>query len=112
MLHNTPYIFAFRAALQRSEWDLFLAGTQRCSWDSESASRSEANGASNRGGKTAHGLGGDKFARIVNRLLNTIGGVFAVIGNVGPDIKNIRFGKRRQNVSVHFLDKRQSSFIA
>jgi hypothetical protein len=41
-----------------------------------------------------------------------IGRAFAVIGNVTPDVKNIRFGKRRESVNAHRLDKRQTSFIA
>ncbi len=30
----------------------------------------------------------------------TVGGVFAVIGNVTPDVENIRFGKRRETYAL------------
>ena len=60
----------------------------------------------------AHGRVGNKRASVVNRLLYAVGGVFAVIGNVRPDVENIRLGKRRESISAHRFDKRQSSFIA
>jgi len=63
-------------------------------------------------GMAAHGRFGNKRASVVNRLFYAVGGVFAVIGNVTPDVKNIRFGKRRESINAHRLDKRQSSFIA
>ncbi len=60
----------------------------------------------------AHGSLGNKRASVVNRLFYAVGGVFAVIGNVRPDVENIRFGKRRESITAHRLDERQSSFIA
>ena len=63
-------------------------------------------------GMAAHGRLGNRRASVVNRLFYAPGGVFAVIGNVTPDVKNIRFGKRRESINAHRLDKRQSSFIA
>jgi len=63
-------------------------------------------------GMAAHGRFGNKHASVVNRLFYAVGGVFAVTGNVTPEVKNIRFGKRRESTNAHRLDKRQSSFIA
>jgi hypothetical protein len=60
----------------------------------------------------AHGSPGNKGARVIDCSFYAVGGVFAVIGNVTPDIKDIGFGKRRESISAHRLDKRQSSFIA
>ena len=37
--------------------------------------------------------------------------IYAVV-IILSDVKNICFGKRRESISVHRLDKRQSSFIA
>jgi hypothetical protein len=61
---------------------------------------------------TAHGGLGNQRASVVNRLFYAFGGVFAVIGNVAPDVNNIRLGKRRESINAYRLDKRQSSFIA
>jgi hypothetical protein len=54
----------------------------------------------------AHGGLGNECAGIVDRLLNTVGGVFAVIRDVRPDVENIGFGEwgkdvrhRRSNLS-------------
>ena len=63
-------------------------------------------------GMAAHGGLGNQRASIVNRLFYAVGGIFTVIGNVTPDVKNICFGKRRESINAHRLDKRQSSFIA
>ena len=63
-------------------------------------------------GMAAHGSLGNKRASVLDRSLYAVGGVFIVIGNVRPDIENIRFGKRRKNINAHRLDERQSSFIA
>ena len=46
------------------------------------------------------------------RLFYAVGGVLVVTGNVRPDVENIRFGKRRERINAHRLDKRQPSFIA
>ena len=49
---------------------------------------------------------------IVNRLFYAVGGVLIVIGNVRPDVENVGFRERRQNVGDHRLAARQSSFSA
>jgi hypothetical protein len=59
----------------------------------------------------AHGSFGDKPASVVDRLLYSVCCVFVVIGNVGPDLENIRFGKGREDIDAHRFDKRQPSFI-
>ena len=38
----------------------------------------------------------NKSASVVNRLLYAVGGVFVVISNVRPNVKNVRFGKGRE----------------
>ena len=62
-------------------------------------------------GMAARGGLGNQRASVINRLFYAVGGVFAVIGNVTPDVKNVGFGKRRESINAHRLDKRQSSFI-
>lgn len=47
-----------------------------------------------RPGVATHRSLGDKGASIVDRLFYAIGGVFVVIGDVRPNIENIRFGER------------------
>ena len=59
----------------------------------------------------AHGRFGKKRTSGLDRPFDAVGGAFAVIGNVRPDVKNIRFGERRKNINAHRLDKRQLSFI-
>lgn len=61
---------------------------------------------------SARRLGGNEHASVINRLFHTVRGRFAVVGNIRPDTENIRFGKRREGIRDHLLDKRQSSFIA
>lgn len=46
-------------------------------------------------GVAAQGAFGDESASIINRLLYPVGGIFAVLGNVRPDVKDVRFGKGR-----------------
>jgi hypothetical protein len=60
----------------------------------------------------AHGRFGNKRTSVVNRLFYAVGGALVVTGNVRPDVKNICFGKRRERINAHRLDKRQPSFIA
>ena len=55
---------------------------------------------------------GNQRASVVNSVFNAVGGVFTFIGNVRPDVKNVRFGKGRESKNAHRLDNRQSSFIA
>jgi hypothetical protein len=59
----------------------------------------------------AHGLFGNKRASVVNRLFYAVGGVLAVIGNVTPEVKNIRLarGVRAQTLIVWTNASRLSS---
>lgn len=45
---------------------------------------------------------------IIDRLFYTVGGVLAVLGNVRPNIENIRSSERRENVTTHPRGKRPS----
>jgi hypothetical protein len=79
--------------------------------------RPETQGASCkiRSGMTAQRAVGKKLASVVNRLFYAVRGIFIVLGNVRPNVKNVSFGKRRKSVSAHCLEERsrcQLSFIA
>jgi len=60
----------------------------------------------------SHGSFGDKRAAVEDCFFYEVGGYFAVLGDVRPNVKDIRFGKRRKNIRAHRLDTRYSSFIA
>jgi hypothetical protein len=64
-----------------------------------------------RPGMATRGGLGNKRASVVNRLFYAVGSGFAVLRDVRPNVKNIRFSKGRESVRAHRLDNRQSSFI-
>jgi hypothetical protein len=51
-------------------------------------------------------------ASVKDRSFYTVRGGLVVLGNIRPDVEDIGFGKRRENIRVHCLDKRHSVFIA
>jgi hypothetical protein len=63
-------------------------------------------------GVAAHGSLGSKRASVVDGAFYDVRCVFVVLGNVRPDVKKIRFGKRGESIGAHRLDKRQASFMA
>jgi hypothetical protein len=60
----------------------------------------------------AQGTFGNQRAGVVNRLLDAVGGVFAVLPNVAPDVEYIGFGQRGESLGAHRWEERQSSFMA
>jgi hypothetical protein len=57
-------------------------------------------------GVAACGSFGDKGTGIIERLLDAVGGLLAVVGDVGPDIENVGFGEGRESVGCHSLGAR------
>jgi hypothetical protein len=57
---------------------------------------------------TAQGAFGDKRASVIDCLFNAVGYRFAVFRNLSPDIENIGFRKRRENIGGHRLGERPS----
>jgi hypothetical protein len=49
---------------------------------------------------------GNKCASIVDRLLYSVRGLLAIVGNEGPNLKNIAFGERRESINAHRFDER------
>jgi len=57
---------------------------------------------------------GEKGASIVSRLFYAISGIFAIRGDLRPNVENVGFGKRRKRVTAHLLverSSRQASFM-
>jgi hypothetical protein len=48
----------------------------------------------------AHGSLGNECAGIIDRLLHAVGDILTVVGDVGPDVKNIGFGEQRESVDA------------
>ena len=63
-------------------------------------------------GMAAHGSFGKKDPSIEDSLFYAIGSVLAVVRDVSPDVEDIGFGARRENITAHRLCKRQLSFIS
>ncbi len=51
-------------------------------------------------------------AGVKDRLFYAVSSDFVVLGDVRPNVEEVRFGKRGEDKGVHCLAVRQSSFIA
>lgn len=51
-----------------------------------------------RAGMASHGSLGNERASVINRLFYAVGGVFAIISDVRPDVENICYGEWGKNV--------------
>ncbi len=51
---------------------------------------------------------GKKGASIVNRLFDAISGIFAIRGDVRPNVENVSFRKWRKRIIAHLLGERSS----
>jgi hypothetical protein len=50
----------------------------------------------------------EKESRVINRLLDAIGGVLAVLGDVRPNVENIGFGDRSSAIEQRYAVSTQA----